>query len=79
MRLNSKGQVTIPAELRAKHGLHEGDEVDVVEDGGTLRIVRAPGAETRGERLVRHMRGRGSATDTAGMTTDDLMELLRGE
>ncbi|MGH3450263.1 MAG: AbrB/MazE/SpoVT family DNA-binding domain-containing protein, partial [Haloechinothrix sp.] len=29
MRLNSKGQVTIPAELRAKHHLHEGDEVEV--------------------------------------------------
>ena len=79
MRLNSKGQVTIPAELRAKHGLHEGDEVDVVEDGGALRIVRVPGAETRGQRLVRLMRGRGSATETAGMSTDELMELLRGE
>ena len=42
MRLNSKGQVTIPAELRRKHHLHEGDEVDVVDDGQTLRIVAAP-------------------------------------
>ena len=33
MRLNSKGQVTIPAPLRERYGLHEGDEVDVVEDG----------------------------------------------
>ena len=40
MRLNSKGQVTIPADLRRKHHLHEGDEVEVVEDGATLRIVR---------------------------------------
>lgn len=37
MRLNSKGQVTIPAPLRKKHGLHEGDEVEVVEDGKALR------------------------------------------
>lgn len=36
MKLNSKGQVTIPAELRHKHGLHEGDEVDVIDDGGKL-------------------------------------------
>ena len=27
MVLNSKGQVTIPAHLRAKYSLHEGDEV----------------------------------------------------
>jgi AbrB family looped-hinge helix DNA binding protein len=79
VRLNSKGQVTIPAALRAKHGLHEGDEVDVVEDGGVLRIVRVLDAETRGQRLVRHMRGRGTAAATAGLSTDELMDLLRGE
>ncbi|MFT4259238.1 AbrB/MazE/SpoVT family DNA-binding domain-containing protein [Microbacterium sp.] len=30
MKLNSKGQVTIPAELRRSHGFGEGDEVEVV-------------------------------------------------
>ncbi|MBB5827600.1 AbrB/MazE/SpoVT family DNA-binding domain-containing protein [Micromonospora carbonacea] len=79
MKLNSKGQVTIPAELRARHNLHEGDEVDVIEEGGALRIVRASDAETRGRRLVRHMRGRGSAREVESMSTDDLMDLLRGE
>jgi AbrB family looped-hinge helix DNA binding protein len=34
MVLNSKGQVTIPAHLRAKYGLHVGDEVEVVDVGG---------------------------------------------
>jgi AbrB family looped-hinge helix DNA binding protein len=79
MRLNSKGQVTIPAFLRAKYGLHEGDEIEVIEDGGTLRILRAEGAETRGERLVRRLRGSATAKDVRGMTTDQLMEMLRGE
>lgn len=79
MRLNSKGQVTIPAPLRDRHNLHEGDEVEVIEDGGALRIVRVENAETRGERLVRHLRGTGTARDTKNMTTDELMELLRGE
>jgi AbrB family looped-hinge helix DNA binding protein len=51
--LNSKGQVTIPAHLRAKFGLREGDEVEVVEVDGGLRIVQAEGAETRGQRLLR--------------------------
>ena len=75
MRLNSKGQVTIPADLRHKHGFAEGDEVDVIEDGNSLRIVhRAPG-DTRGARLVERMRSRA----TTPHTTDELMELLRGE
>lgn len=75
MKLNSKGQVTIPAWLREKHHLHEGDDVAVVEDGNTLRIVRVEGSESRGTRLVRSMRGRA----TTSMSTDELMELLRGE
>lgn len=79
MRLNSKGQVTIPAPLRAKHGLHEGDEVEVVEEGAALRIVRKAGSQTRGQQLVGHMRGRGTARETRGLSTDQLMALLRGE
>lgn len=75
MKLNSKGQVTIPAWLREKHHLHEGDEVDFVEDGDTLRIVRVEGSESRGRWLVRSMRGRA----TTSISTDELMELLRGE
>ncbi|MFI5928249.1 AbrB/MazE/SpoVT family DNA-binding domain-containing protein [Micromonospora sp. NPDC051543] len=77
--MNSKGQVTIPAVLRARHNLHEGDELDVVDDGGKLCIIRRHGSDTRGQRLVRGMRGHGNARDTAGMSTDELMELLRGE
>jgi AbrB family looped-hinge helix DNA binding protein len=75
MRLNSKGQVTIPAALRKRHGLQEGDEVDVIEEGNTLRIVQVRESPSRGQRLVRRMRGRASTT----MSTDQIMELLRGE
>jgi AbrB family looped-hinge helix DNA binding protein len=75
VRLNSKGQVTIPAKLREKHHLHEGDEVEVVEDGATLRIVRVEGTQTHGRRLARGMRGKATTT----MSTDELMDLLRGE
>lgn len=73
MRLNGKGQVTIPAPLRARHGLKEGDEVDVIDDGGTLRIMRTEGAPSRGHRLVSRMRGRATTT----MSTDELLGLLR--
>ncbi|MDN5797829.1 MAG: AbrB/MazE/SpoVT family DNA-binding domain-containing protein [Intrasporangium sp.] len=75
MRLNSKGQVTIPADLRHRLGFTQGDEVDVVEDGATLRIVHRGQGETRGSRIVGRMRARA----TTKQTTDELMDLLRGE
>ena len=75
MKLNSKGQVTIPAELRRRHGFAEGDEVQVVEDGNTLRIVHSDTADSRGHRVVNRLRGRA----TTDRTTDELMALLRGE
>jgi AbrB family looped-hinge helix DNA binding protein len=77
--LNSKGQVTIPAHLRAKYGLHAGDEVEVVEADGALQIIRTEGAESRGQRLVRRLRNTASSREVAGMTTDEIMALLRGE
>jgi AbrB family looped-hinge helix DNA binding protein len=75
MKLNSKGQVTIPAELRRRHGFAEGDEVEVIEDGNTLRIVHSQPADSRGARIVSRLRGRA----TTAHTTDELMALLRGE
>ncbi|WP_433523387.1 AbrB/MazE/SpoVT family DNA-binding domain-containing protein [Nocardia pseudovaccinii] len=77
--LNSKGQVTIPAQLRAKHNLREGDDVEIIEVDGTLRIVRTEGVPTRGQRLVRRLRGTADSRDIEGMSTDEIMDLLRGE
>jgi hypothetical protein len=56
-------------------GIEEGDEVEVVEDGSALRIVRVTDGASRGQRLVRRMRGRANTT----MSTDELQELLRGD
>lgn len=75
MKLNSKGQVTIPAELRRRHGFAEGDEVEVVEDGNALRIVHNTPGDSRGARVVSRLRGRA----TNDLSTDALMEMLRGE
>ncbi|HHV20783.1 MAG TPA: AbrB/MazE/SpoVT family DNA-binding domain-containing protein [Propionibacterium sp.] len=75
MKLNSKGQVTIPADLRRSHGFVEGDEVEVIADGATLRIVHAGREASRGRRLVERMRG----TASTSMSTDELMALLRDD
>jgi AbrB family looped-hinge helix DNA binding protein len=79
MRITSKGQVTIPVEVREKAGLMPGTEVEFVVDGGNVLIKKAEGGkrESRGERAVRLLRG--SATRKLGMSTDELMILLRGE
>jgi AbrB family looped-hinge helix DNA binding protein len=79
MVLNSKGQVTIPAHLRAKYGLHAGDAVEVVEVDGRLQIVASEGAESRGERLARRLRNTATSRDVAGMSTDEIMALLRDD
>lgn len=77
MRITSKGQVTIPADIREKAGLLPHTEVDFEFDGKVTRIVpaKAPAKTGRGDRLVAHMRGRGDIA----MTTDQIMALTRGE
>ncbi|GAA5175410.1 AbrB/MazE/SpoVT family DNA-binding domain-containing protein [Pseudonocardia eucalypti] len=78
MKLNAKGQVTIPAQLRRELALGEGDEVEVVLRDGQLVILRSDSqqADSRpGRRLAAHMWKR---LDTK-LSTDEMMELLRGE
>lgn len=75
MKLNSKGQVTIPAELRHSHGFEAGDEVEVIADGATLRIVHKQSEFTKSERVVARMRG----ILPEGPSTDEIMALTRGE
>jgi AbrB family looped-hinge helix DNA binding protein len=76
MRITSKGQVTIPVEIRERTGLLPGTEVDFALEGEGVRIVKAaaPRGETRGQKIVRRLRGSG----TVRMTTDEIMALMRG-
>ena len=76
MRLTSKGQVTVPIAVRERYGLRPHTEVEFVdtERGPVLVAVQNEG-ETRGARLVRHMTGKA----TSGLTTDEIMALMRGE
>ncbi len=76
MRITSKGQVTIPIEIREQLGLLPDTEVEFSIDRGGVRMVKATrqGAQTRGSEIVRHMRGRA----TSGLTTDAILRLMRG-
>jgi AbrB family looped-hinge helix DNA binding protein len=75
VRITSKGQVTIPAEIRERAGLLPHTEVEFEYDGSAVRIIRAKTQKGggRGRRLVDHLRGRGDVT----LTTEDIMALTR--
>jgi AbrB family looped-hinge helix DNA binding protein len=75
MRITSKGQVTIPLEIRRKLGMLPGTEVEFRVEGGAVKILRRKGSLARGWRIVEHMKGRGSGT----MTTDEILALMRGD
>jgi antitoxin PrlF len=75
MRLTSKGQVTIPQEIREQLGLLPYSEVEFEVDGDSVRIRKARRSTGRGDALIARMRG----TAKAGMRTDEIMKLTRGE
>ncbi|MBO0885712.1 MAG: AbrB/MazE/SpoVT family DNA-binding domain-containing protein [Mycobacterium sp.] len=81
MKVTSKGQVTIPQEVREQADIRPGDDVDFVVDDEGVRLVKAGPAENKGKRTVEALRRHGQrvwATEPK-MTTDELMQLLRGD
>jgi AbrB family looped-hinge helix DNA binding protein len=75
MRITSKGQVTIPADIRERAGLLPHTEVEFEFDGKVVRVVRVKGGSGRGARVAAHLRGRGDVT----MSTEAIMALTRGD
>lgn len=74
MKITSKGQVTIPQEIRERLGLLPETEVEFVVRGNTVQIVKSRNGLTRGQRLVQAMRGKAKPS----MSTDEIMKLMRG-
>lgn len=56
-----------------------GHEVDVVRVGEAVEIVLVTDAETKGQRSVRRLRESATAREIAGLSTDEILALLRGE
>ncbi len=82
MRITSKGQVTIPIEVREKAGLLPNTEVEFKLRRGVVVLRKVPAGKrrkagrrrpTRGEALVARMAGR----VTRGLTTDEILALTR--
>jgi AbrB family looped-hinge helix DNA binding protein len=73
--VTSKGQVTVPKQVRDRLGIKPGSKVDfeVAEDGRAF--LRKVGKRTVKPSRFERMRG----TATSGLTTDAIMALSRGE
>jgi AbrB family looped-hinge helix DNA binding protein len=76
VKITTKGQVTIPAEIRERLGLHPNTEVEFVLQDDCAVIRKARKSTGRGARLVARMVGKATAKR---MTTDEIMALTRGE
>jgi len=72
MRITSKGQITIPQEIRLKFGLFPDTEVQFQVVNGIL-VLKKISAEKRTDDLIRRMTGKA----TIKMSTDDIMSLTR--
>jgi len=70
--MTSKGQVTIPQELRERFGLKAGVEVEVVP-GPEGAVVRPGGTQGRGDELVARLLDQADGTPSA----DEVLRLTR--
>ena len=78
IQVTTKGQVTIPLEIRNRLGLLPHTEVEFELAGDHARIrkaQRASGGRGRGRLVIEALRG----TANTGMSTDEIMALMRGE
>jgi antitoxin PrlF len=80
MRITTKGQVTIPREIRDELGLLPNTEVTFAVVNGEARIRKAESSKgktlSRGDGVVARLRGAGPPNK---LTTDEIMALMRGK
>ncbi|MBT8338428.1 MAG: AbrB/MazE/SpoVT family DNA-binding domain-containing protein [Desulfatitalea sp.] len=74
MRVTTKGQVTIPQNIREKLGITPATEIDFVEEDGRIFLVKRKAGKAATQKFSRL---RGSAT--VKMTTDEIMALTRSD
>ncbi|UCI08561.1 AbrB/MazE/SpoVT family DNA-binding domain-containing protein [Mesorhizobium sp. B1-1-8] len=81
MRVTTKGQVTIPKQIRDHLGIGPGSEVEFVatNEGARLVAVNENVSEEEASRRFKDvLAGMAGTLDLGGMTADDYIEWLRG-
>ena len=74
MKVSTKGQVTIPKNIREKMGITPSAEVDFVEEKGRVYLVKRKRKDVVA-RKFRKLRG----VATVKMTKNEIMALTRGD
>ncbi|MEJ2201111.1 MAG: AbrB/MazE/SpoVT family DNA-binding domain-containing protein [Desulfuromonadaceae bacterium] len=74
MRVTSKGQVTIPNHIRRKLGIQPQSEVEFIEQGDQVVLVKKMPVSAEKSRFRKY---RGMARK--GLSTAEIMALTRGE
>jgi len=73
MKITTKGQVTIPLDIRDKLGLLPYTEVQMRAKGNQVIIEKKVDNDSRGKRLITRLTGKASVK----MSTDEIMKLTR--
>jgi AbrB family looped-hinge helix DNA binding protein len=72
MRITSKGQVTIPMEIRERFGFFPNTEVEFIESNGQVVLKKAPASSVM-ESPFDYVRG----SSDVRLSTDEIMKLTR--
>lgn len=75
MRITTKGQVTIPADVREELGLLPNTEVRILRKGNVAVLEKIDRPSRRGDAVVASLKGKGNKK----MTTGQIMALTRGD
>lgn len=81
MRVTTKGQVTIPKEIRDHLGIKPGSEVEFVREADAVRLVAGDtvaAGRLRVERFREALERMAGTIDTGGMDGKEYIDWLRG-
>ena len=79
MRITSKGQVTIPQDIRERAGLLPGTDVEFALDRGKVTLKPVTKTKSKARLAIESARGTANEPMFRGWTTDQIMAFLRGE
>ena len=74
-KVTSKGQVTIPVEIRKKLGIKNGDKVLFIEDDGRIYMMNSSMEALREAQMA----FKGEAERLGLKNDDDVMEMIKAE